>query len=278
MIYDEVHLVPAPIFQLTAQLQARRRLGLTATLVREDGRETDVFALIGPKRFEVGWRVLEQSGHIAAATCFEVRVAMSAGRAAAYDLAGPREQPPIAAANPTKLAAMQALVDRHAGERILVMGTYVEPLRAAAHALGAPLIWGGTPHREREKIFEQFRSGATRTLVLSRVGNFAIDLPEASVLIQLSGTMGSRQEEAQRLGRILRPKPGGASFYTIVTQHTREEDLALHRQLFLTEQGYRFFIEDMTHLPPDPADTAELAAAASREPDPHTADSDALLN
>ena len=253
VIYDEVHLVPAPIFQLTAQLQAKRRLGLTATLVREDGREIDVFALIGPKRFEIGWRVLERSGHIAQATCFEVRVAMSSMRASAYAMASLREQPALAAANPAKLAAMRVLVERHRGERILVMGTYVEPLRVAARELGAPLIWGGTPHAEREKIFAAFRSGATRTLVLSRVGNFAIDLPEASVLIQLSGSMGSRQEEAQRLGRILRPKPGGASFYTIVTHHTREEELALHRQLFLTEQGYRFFIEDMTQLEVDEA-------------------------
>ena len=259
VIYDEVHLVPAPIFQLTAQLQARRRLGLTATLIREDGREKDVFALIGPKRFEIGWRMLESSGHIAAATCFEVRVAMSPGRRIAYASAALREQPQIAAANPTKSAAMKLLVERHEGERILVMGTYVAPLRDAARALGAPLIWGGTPHKERERILADFRAGAIRTLVLSRVGNFAIDLPEASVLIQLSGTMGSRQEEAQRLGRILRPKPGGASFYTIVSRHTCEEEHALHRQLFLTEQGYRFFMEDLTHLPPDPLDTPEVA-------------------
>lgn len=259
VIYDEVHLVPAPIFQLTAQLQARRRLGLTATLVREDGREKDVFALIGPKRFEIGWRMLEASGHIAAATCFEVRVAMSPGRSTAYASASLREQPRIAAANPTKLLAMKALVERHEGERILVMGTYVAPLREAARQLAAPLIWGGTPHKERERILSDFRVGAIRTLVLSRVGNFAIDLPEASVLLQLSGTMGSRQEEAQRLGRILRPKPGGASFYTIVSRHTREEEQALHRQLFLTEQGYRFFIEDLTHLPPDPLDIPEVA-------------------
>lgn len=251
IIYDEVHLVPAPIFQLTAQLQARRRLGLTATLVREDHRETDVFALIGPKRYEVAWRVLESSGHIAAATCFEVRVALPPRVAAAYALAGPREQPVIAAANPAKLAALAALVERHAGERILIMGTYLGSLRAAAEALGAPLVTGATPHKEREVAYAAFRSGQTRVLVLSRVGNFAIDLPEAAVLIQLSGTMGSRQEEAQRLGRILRPKPGGASFYTIVTRHTVEEPMAMHRQLFLTEQGYRFFIEDMTALPCD---------------------------
>jgi DNA excision repair protein ERCC-3 len=250
VIYDEVHLVPAPIFQLSAQLQARRRLGLTATLVREDGRQTDVFALIGPKRYEVAWRTLEQSGHIAAATCFEVRVALSSERAAAYALAEAREQPRIAALGPAKLAAMERLVERHSGERVLVMGTYLEPLAEAAKRLGAPLITGTTPHAERERIYAAFRSGEVRTLVLSRVGNFAIDLPEASVLIQLSGTMGSRQEEAQRLGRILRPKPGGASFYSIVTRHTCEEDLAHHRQLFLTEQGYRFFIEDMSELAP----------------------------
>lgn len=278
VIYDEVHLVPAPIFQLTAQLQARRRLGLTATLVREDGRETDVFALIGPKRYEVAWRTLEQSGHISAATCFEVRVAMSAGRADAHAIAEPRARPAIAAANPTKLAAMRMLVERHAGERILVMGTYLDSLRQAATELGAPLVTGATPHKERERIYAAFRSGETRTLVLSRVGNFAIDLPEASVLIQISGTMGSRQEEAQRLGRILRPKPGGASFYTIVSRHSCEEDLAMHRQLFLTEQGYRFFIEDMTHIPADPLDSP-VAVARSREPAGAVGeDADGLLN
>lgn len=276
VIYDEVHLVPAPIFQLTAQLQARRRLGLTATLVREDGRETDVFALIGPKRYEVAWRTLEHSGHIAAATCFEVRVAMSSARASAYALAERRAQPRIAAANPTKLAAMKALVERHAGERILVMGTYLESLKLAAAELGAPLVSGATPHKERERIYAAFRSGESRTLVLSRVGNFAIDLPEASVLIQISGTMGSRQEEAQRLGRILRPKPGGASFYTIVTRHSCEEDLAMHRQLFLTEQGYRFFIEDMTHLA---ADGLDSVAAVQRSVDLNIQeDGDGLLN
>lgn len=253
IIYDEVHLVPAPMFRLTAELQARRRLGLTATLVREDGRETEVFALIGPKRFEVAWRTLEHSGHIAAATCFEVRVAMSRELAASYAVAAPREQPRIAADNPAKLEAMTALVERHLGERILVMGTYLDSLRAAARALRAPLITGDSSHQEREAAYAAFRSGESRILVLSRVGNFAIDLPEAAVLIQISGTMGSRQEEAQRLGRILRPKPGGASFYTIVSRHTCEEEMALHRQLFLTEQGYRFFIEDMSGAASDDA-------------------------
>ncbi len=267
IIYDEVHLVPAPIFRLTAQLQARRRLGLTATLVREDGRETDVFALIGPKRFEVSWRTLEQSGHIAAATCFEVRVAMSPARTEAHALASPRVRPRVAAGNPTKLDALRVLVERHAGERILVMGTYLDLLTSAATQLGAPLVTGATPHRERERIYAAFRAGETRTLVLSRVGNFAIDLPEASVLIQLSGTMGSRQEEAQRLGRILRPKPGGASFYTIVSRHSCEEELALHRQLFLSEQGYRYFIEDMTHLTPDAGDVPTVEQIGEVEDD-----------
>jgi DNA excision repair protein ERCC-3 len=279
VIYDEVHLVPAPVFRLSAELQARRRLGLTATLVREDGRETDVFALIGPKRYEVAWRTLEHSGHIAAATCFEIRVALSPGRSTAYALAEPRQQPAIAAASSTKLAAMKVIVERHQGERILVMGTYLAPLREAATLLGSPLVTGDMPHAQRERAYADFRSGATRVLVLSRVGNFAIDLPEASVLIQISGTMGSRQEEAQRLGRVLRPKPGGASFYTIVCRHTIEEDLALHRQLFLTEQGYRFFIEDMTDLLPAPEDTADLAAASV--PGAHAPlheDIDGLLN
>ncbi len=266
VIYDEVHLVPAPIFRLTAELQARRRLGLTATLVREDGRETDVFALIGPKRYELGWRRLESSGHIAAATCFEIRVAMPSGLLAAYDLASPREQPRVAAQNPAKLVAMNALVQRHAGERILVMGTYLEPLAAAARLLGARLVTGETGHAEREAAYRAFRSGEARVLALSRVGNFAIDLPEASVLIQISGSMGSRQEEAQRLGRVLRPKPGGASFYTIVSRQTCEEELAHHRQLFLTEQGYRFFIEDMSALASEDA-LIELQLANGETPD-----------
>ncbi len=268
IIYDEVHLVPAPIFRLTAELQARRRLGLTATLVREDGREHDVFALIGPKRYEVAWRTLEHSGHIAAATCFEVRVAMPPEVAASYAVAAPREQPRIAAENPAKLVAMRALVERHIGERILIMGTYLPSLRAAAQVLGAPLLTGDSTHREREAAYGAFRSGETRLLVLSRVGNFAIDLPEAAVLIQISGTMGSRQEEAQRLGRVLRPKPGGASFYTIVSRHSCEEELALHRQLFLTEQGYRFFIEDMTQpmaAPVDPAAAIDPAVQGASD-------------
>jgi len=244
VIYDEVHLLPAPVFRLTAELQARRRLGLTATLVREDGRAGDVFALVGPKRYDVPWRELEASGHIARASCFETRVPLDESLREAYALAEPREQPRIAADNPLKLRVLAEIAERHAGDRVLVLGSYLGSLAAAGALLSAPVITGETPHRERERIYEDFRQGRIRRLVLSRVGNFAIDLPEANVLIQISGSMGSRQEEAQRLGRVLRPKPGGATFYTLVTRDTIEQEHALHRQLFLTEQGYRYYIED----------------------------------
>ena len=244
VVYDEVHLLPAPVFRLTAELQARRRLGLTATLVREDGRAGDVFALIGPKRFDVPWREIEKSGHIAAATCFEVRVPLDESRRDDYARASEREQPRIAGENPRKLEALKTLVDRHAGDRVLVIGSYLEGLAAAGDLIGAPVVTGETPNDKREEAYRAFRTGAVRRLVLSRVGNFSIDLPDANVLIQLSGTMGSRQEEAQRLGRVLRPKPGGASFYSLVTRDTVEQEHALHRQLFLAEQGYRYFIED----------------------------------
>jgi DNA excision repair protein ERCC-3 len=244
VIYDEVHLLPAPVFRLTAELQARRRLGLTATLVREDGRAGDVFALVGPKRHDVPWRELEASGHIAAATCYETRVALPDSLRTAYVTADAREQPRIAAENPSKLRALREIADRHEGDRTLVVGTYLESLKAAARMLESRIITGETSHHERERAYDDFRTGRIRRLVLSRVGNFSLDLPEANVLIQLSGTMGSRQEEAQRLGRVLRPKPGGASFYSIVTRDTVEQEQALHRQLFLTEQGYRYYIED----------------------------------
>jgi DNA excision repair protein ERCC-3 len=244
IIYDEVHLLPAPVFRLTAELQAHRRLGLTATLVREDGRAGDVFALIGPKRFDLPWRDLEASGHIAQAVCYEVRVGLADALASIYATAPLREQPRIAASNPEKRRALADLCRRHQGDRILVLGTYLESLTAAARELGLSIVQGSTPHHERERLYAAFRRGEQRSLALSRVGNFAIDLPEANVLIQLSGSMGSRQEEAQRLGRLLRPKPGGATFYTIVTRDTIEQAHALKRQLFLTEQGYRYFIED----------------------------------
>ncbi len=244
VVYDEVHLLPAPVFRLTAELQARRRLGLTATLVREDGREGDVFALIGPKRFDIPWRDLEKSGHIAEATCFDVRVTLPEALRQPYAQGLAHEQSRIAAENPTKLEALRTIADRHAGDRLLVLGTYLDGLRAAAEMLGAACVTGETPASMRDEHYAAFRRGAIRTLVLSRVGNFAIDLPEANVLIQLSGTHGSRQEEAQRLGRILRPKPGGATFYSLVTRDTVEERDAFHRQSFLTEQGYRYYIED----------------------------------
>lgn len=244
IVYDEVHLLPAPVFRLTAELQAYRRLGLTATLVREDGRAGDVFALIGPKRFDIPWRDLEASGHISKALCYEVRVPLDPKLEAEYDTAPLADQPRIAANNPLKQRALQDLARRHSGDRLLVLGTYLEPLERAGRALGIPVVTGRTPHAERERLYAAFRSGEQRSLALSRVGNFAIDLPEANVLIQLSGTMGSRQEEAQRLGRLLRPKPGGASFYSLVTHDTVEQEHALKRQLFLTEQGYRYYIED----------------------------------
>ena len=244
IIYDEVHLLPAPVFRATADLQARRRLGLTATLVREDGREEDVFALIGPKRFDVPWKDLEQQAWIATATCVEVRVSMSAERRMDYALAERRARFRIAAENPEKLTRLRELLDRHVGGRVLVIGEYLDQVAGIAEDTGAPLVTGKTPQAERERIYDDFRRGELHCIVLSRVGNFAIDLPDADVLIQVSGAFGSRQEEAQRLGRILRPKRDGraAHFFTLVSRDTREEEFAHHRKLFLTEQGYSYQI------------------------------------
>jgi DNA excision repair protein ERCC-3 len=242
IIYDEVHLLPAPVFRATADLQARRRLGLTATLVREDGREGDVFALIGPKRFDVPWKELERQAWIAAATCVEERVPMSAGRRMDYALADRRSQFRIAAENPAKMARLRDLLAGHPEARILIMGEYLTQVEAIAREIGAPLITGKTPQSERELLYGRFRRNELHCLVLSKVGNFAIDLPDADVLIQVSGAFGSRQEEAQRLGRILRPKSDGraAQFFTLVSRDTREEEFAHHRKLFLTEQGYTY--------------------------------------
>ena len=242
IVYDEVHLLPAPVFRATADLQARRRLGLTATLVREDGREADVFALIGPKRFDVPWKDLERQAWIAAATCVEERVPMSAARRMEYALAGRRFQFRIAAENPAKMARLRELLARHSEGRILIMGEYLTQVETIAREIGAPLITGKTPQAERESIYGSFRRNELHCLVLSKVGNFAIDLPDADVLIQVSGAFGSRQEEAQRLGRILRPKQDGraAHFFTLVSRDTREEEFAHHRKLFLTEQGYSY--------------------------------------
>jgi DNA excision repair protein ERCC-3 len=246
IVYDEVHLLPAPVFRVTAQIQARRRLGLTATLVREDGREGDVFSLIGPKKYDVPWRELETAGWIAAATCTEIRVALPADVRMEYAVAELRDKYRIASENPTKDDVVEELLRRHANERVIVIGQYITQLKRLAKRFQIPLITGATPNPEREDLYGQFRRGEVRHLVLSKVGNFAIDLPDANVLIQVSGTFGSRQEEAQRLGRVLRPKANGESahFYTLVTRDTREIEFAQHRQMFLTEQGYSYAIAD----------------------------------
>jgi DNA excision repair protein ERCC-3 len=246
IIYDEVHLLPAPVFRVTAQIQARRRLGLTATLIREDGREGDVFSLIGPKKYDVPWRELEGRGWIAEATCTEVRVALPEALRMEYAVAEWRDKYRIASENPAKEDVVARLLDQHAGQNVLIIGQYLRQLRQLQKRFDIPLITGSTPNSEREELYAKFRRGEIRRLMLSKVGNFAIDLPDASVLIQVSGTFGSRQEEAQRLGRILRPKSGGetAHFFTVVTRDTRELDFAHHRQLFLTEQGYSYRIAD----------------------------------
>jgi len=247
LIYDEVHLLPAPVFGATSALQARRRLGLTATLVREDGREGDVFSLVGPKRYDLPWQMLQQDGFIAETSCTEVRVPFQNGARERYDRAEERQKFRLASDNPAKLKVLDTLVERHRDDNILVIGTYVDQLERIAKRLRAPLITGKTPHDERDKLFDDFRTGRINLLVVSKVANFSIDLPDANVAIQISGTFGSRQEEAQRLGRILRPKKKEARFYTVVTQDTKEQDFAMKRQLFLTEQGYRYHIEEHPH-------------------------------
>jgi DNA excision repair protein ERCC-3 len=250
VIYDEVHLLPAPVFRVTAQIQARRRMGLTATLIREDGREEDVFSLIGPKKYDVPWRELESRGWIAEATCTEIRVALPEPLRMEYAVAEWRNKYRLASENPGKDDIVARLLDRYTGSRVLIIGQYLKQLRQLKKRFGIPLITGQTANAEREELYNKFRYGQIRQLILSKVGNFALDLPDANVLIQVSGTFGSRQEEAQRLGRILRPKTGGemAHFYTLVTRDTRELDFAHHRQLFLTEQGYSYAIADAGEL------------------------------
>ena len=245
IIYDEVHLLPAPVFRLTAEIQARRRLGLTATLVREDHAEDDVFSLIGPKKYDVPWKVLEKQGWIATATCTEIRVDLPDDLRLEYALATPRTQVRIGAENPLKLQLIERLIEQHKGDRILIIGQYLSQLHELAEQIRAPIITGHTPNSEREILYEDFRTGRIGTLIVSKVGNFAIDLPDANVLMQASGTFGSRQEEAQRLGRILRPKGEGniARFYTLVTRDTKDQDFAANRQLFLAEQGYSYEIK-----------------------------------
>ena len=254
VVYDEVHLLPAPIFRMTADLQARRRLGLTATLVREDGREGDVFSLIGPKRFDAPWKDIEAQGWIAPADCVEVRVTLGQAERMTYAVAEADERYRLASCTPAKERVVQDLVARHTGEPTLVIGQYLDQLDTLAERLDAPLITGETTVAERQRLFEAFRSGEVGLLVVSKVANFSIDLPEASVAIQVSGTFGSRQEEAQRLGRVLRPKGDGrtAHFYTIVSRDTIDADYAAHRQRFLAEQGYAYRIVDADDLSQGP--------------------------
>ena len=244
IIYDEVHLLPAPVFRITAELQARRRLGLTATLVREDGREEDVFSLIGPKKYDVPWHDLERQGWIAPAICYEIRVEMPETERLEYIVAEQRQKYRIAADNTVKLDILDRLLRYHKGDRVLIIGMYLEQLEKIAKRYDFPIITGKTKVREREELYEKFREGEISTLVVSKVANFSIDLPDASVAIQISGTFGSRQEEAQRLGRILRPKSDGrqAYFYTIVSKETVDQEYSANRQRFLTEQGYRYLI------------------------------------
>ncbi|WP_371132808.1 DNA repair helicase XPB [Corynebacterium phoceense] len=242
IIYDEVHLLPAPVFRMTSDLQSRRRLGLTATLVREDGAEGDVFSLIGPKRYDAPWKELEQQGFIATADCVEVRVDLGPEERMLYATAQPRDRYRIAASAEAKDHVVENLLKQHEGQQALIIGGYLEQLEGIGKRIGAPVIDGKTSNAKREKLFQQFRNGEIHTLVVSKVANFSIDLPEAALAIQVSGTFGSRQEEAQRLGRLLRPKADGreAHFYTLVTRDTLDADYALHRQRFLAEQGYAY--------------------------------------
>jgi DNA excision repair protein ERCC-3 len=250
IIYDEVHLLPAPVFRMTADLQSRRRLGLTATLVREDGREGDVFSLIGPKRYDAPWRDIEQQGWIAPAECTEVRVTLTDNERMGYAVTEAEERYRVASTAHTKLAVVKGILDRHPGEPALVIGAYLEQLEELGQVLDAPVIQGSTKNREREALYDSFRRGELPVLVVSKVANFSIDLPEASVAIQVSGTFGSRQEEAQRLGRLLRPKADGrqAHFYSVVSRDTLDTDYAAHRQRFLAEQGYAYRIVDADDL------------------------------
>ena len=246
MIYDEVHLLPAPVFRLSTEMQATRRLGLTATLVREDHKETEVFSLIGPKKYDIPWRILEAQGWIATADCNEIRIPMEAELKMKYALAPIREKITLASTNPEKTDIVERLLKHFdkPDDRVLIIGQYIDQLEALSDDLQIPLITGKTPNKERERLYAAFRDGSQKNLMVSKVGNFAIDLPDANVLIQVSGTFGSRQEEAQRLGRVLRPKSdgGAAHFYSIVTQDSKEQEFAMNRQLFLTEQGYAYKI------------------------------------
>lgn len=257
IIYDEVHLLPAPVFRVVAELQAIRRVGLTATLVREDGCQGHVFSLVGPKRYDVPWKELEHSGWIATAECVEVRLDMSPSRELEYTVAAPRSKHRIASENPAKIPVVQQLVERFPSDKILIIGQYLDQLKEIAKLLNIPIITGSTPNKERDVLYGDFRSGKLRMLAVSKVANFAIDLPDASMAIQISGTFGSRQEEAQRLGRILRPKDRMARFFTLITRNTSEEEFSANRQKFLAEQGYAYKLIRYT----EPEDLDELQEA-----------------
>ena len=250
IIYDEVHLLPAPVFRVTAEIQAMRRLGLTATLVREDGLEEDVFSLIGPKKFDIPWKDMERQGWIATATCTEIRVPMDRQQRVEYAMSSTKEQFRIASENGNKTDVVEKILDRHAEDNVLIIGQYINQLESLADKIKAPIITGKTPTSDRICLYDQFKSGKLKTLIVSKVANFAIDLPDANVAIQVSGTFGSRQEEAQRLGRILRPKEdlSQAHFYSVVTKETKDEEYAANRQLFLTEQGYKYRIINSEEL------------------------------
>ena len=245
VIYDEVHTLPAPVFRAVAELQAKRRLGLTATLVREDGKEEDVFSLIGPKRVDVPWKALEKEGYIASACCLEIRVPLPKDERMEYAVANRMGRFRIASENSVKLSIVNELLSAHKNDSVLIIGQYLKQLRALAENLKAPIITGQTPEKERERLYNSFKRGEIPALIVSKVANFAVDLPDAGVAIQVSGTFGSRQEEAQRLGRILRPKAGKniSYFYSLVSRETSEQEFAQNRQLFLTEQGYRYYVE-----------------------------------
>ena len=242
IIYDEVHMLPAPVFRVVADLQAVRRVGLTATLVREDGCEGYVFSLVGPKRYDVPWKELERDQWIATAECIEVRIDLPAYQEIEYAVSTVREKHKIASMNPDKLPVVRQIIDQFPEDKILVIGQYLQQLDEITKELGCPIITGKTPNAERDKIYQDFREGKIRVLVVSKVANFAIDLPDASLAIQVSGTFGSRQEEAQRLGRILRPKERKSRFFTLITRNTVEEEFGSNRQKFLAEQGYAYKI------------------------------------